>query len=144
MGRVIKRIDLLFDDRPLPLKNHPHKLSGDYAGLWKCHIDPDWLLIYDSTEKEIRLYRTGTHSIYLDKSECHFVKHSSGIFVNFGVVGQLCWVSGLYRRCLQWAEMVGFLYRIALHAAKEFRTSEFGSVKLSSTKTLFSSKSVIL
>jgi len=27
-----------------------------------CHIEPDWLLIYQSTETEIILIRTGSHS----------------------------------------------------------------------------------
>jgi mRNA interferase YafQ len=40
----------------------PHKLSGEYAGFWECHIEPDWLLIYDVTEKEVLLARTGTHA----------------------------------------------------------------------------------
>jgi len=65
-GKSAKRlqtvIDLLLEDLALPLRCRPHRLSGDYAGLWECHIEPDWLLIYDVTEKEIRLYRTGTHS----------------------------------------------------------------------------------
>ena len=39
----------------------PHKLSGEYAGLWECHIESNWLLIYDVTEKEVFLVRTGTH-----------------------------------------------------------------------------------
>jgi len=31
-------------------------------GIWECHIEPDWLLIYDVTPDEVRLIRTGTHS----------------------------------------------------------------------------------
>lgn len=23
----------------------PHILSGKYAGIWECHIKPDWLLL---------------------------------------------------------------------------------------------------
>jgi addiction module toxin, RelE/StbE family len=42
----------------------PHKLSGKYASLWECHIQPDWLLIWNINEKEklISLINTGTHS----------------------------------------------------------------------------------
>ncbi len=65
-GKAMKKfqavLDLLLEDKPLPLRCRPHKLSGIYAGLWECHIEPDWLLIYDVTETEIRLYRTGSHS----------------------------------------------------------------------------------
>ena len=44
--------------------NKPHRLKGKYSGLWECHIQPDWLLIWDQDEeiKLISLIRTGTHS----------------------------------------------------------------------------------
>ena len=65
-GKSMKKLqavlDFLLQDRPLPHRCRPHKLSGEYVGLWECHIEPDWLLIYDTTDLEIRLYRTGTHS----------------------------------------------------------------------------------
>jgi len=65
-GKPMKKLqailDLLLNDEPLPLRCHPHKLSGAYADLWECHIEPDWLLVYDLTATEVRLYRTGTHS----------------------------------------------------------------------------------
>ena len=31
-------------------------------GHRECHIEPDWLLIYQKTEIEIILVRTGSHS----------------------------------------------------------------------------------
>ena len=42
----------------------PHKLVGNYAGCWECHIKPDWLLIWkiDENSKLITLVATGTHS----------------------------------------------------------------------------------
>lgn len=48
----------------LPIKNKPHKLTGNYNGFWECHIQPDWLLIWQQNEsiKLITLVRTGTHS----------------------------------------------------------------------------------
>ena len=44
------------------LKEHP--LIGDYSGCLECHIEPDWLLIYqiDYIIKEVYFVRTGTHS----------------------------------------------------------------------------------
>ncbi len=49
---------------PLPLKNKPHKLSGNYKESWECHITPDWLLIWkiDEKNKILSLIRTGTHA----------------------------------------------------------------------------------
>jgi mRNA interferase YafQ len=37
----------LMNDRPLDSKHRDHDLSGDYAGVRECHVEPDWLLIYD-------------------------------------------------------------------------------------------------
>ncbi len=39
----------------------PHKLTGEWASYWECHIGFDWLLIYTVDAKEITLWRTGTH-----------------------------------------------------------------------------------
>jgi mRNA interferase YafQ len=43
---------------------YPHKLIGNYAGYWECHIQTDWLLVWeiDETAKLIKLIATGTHS----------------------------------------------------------------------------------
>lgn len=48
----------------IPIQYKPHKLKGDYAGFWECHIQSDWLLIWlqDDKNKLIELTRTGTHS----------------------------------------------------------------------------------
>ncbi|MEL6722716.1 MAG: type II toxin-antitoxin system YafQ family toxin [Pseudomonadota bacterium] len=55
-------ISLLAEDKDLPKRCRPHKLSGDYEDFWECHIEADWLLIYEYAENELRLRRTGTHS----------------------------------------------------------------------------------
>lgn len=56
----------LMNDRPLDQKHHDHDLSGEYEGARECHIEPDWLLIYDKTGPAetgiLKLIRTGTHS----------------------------------------------------------------------------------
>ena len=48
--------------KPLPLKNRNHKLKGNYANCWECHIEPDWLLIYQLNPDSLVLIRTGTHA----------------------------------------------------------------------------------
>jgi len=55
-------VALLCENKELPKRCKPHILSGNYSNYWECHIEPDWLLIYEFREKEIRLLRTGTHS----------------------------------------------------------------------------------
>lgn len=66
-----KNIDLLFEivDRlsegeVLEPKFKDHQLSGEYKGKRECHIEPDFLLIYEIIKKEIVLclVRVGSHS----------------------------------------------------------------------------------
>jgi mRNA interferase YafQ len=42
----------------------PHKLKGDYADNWECHIKPDLLIIWIQIESPtvIKLVRLGSHS----------------------------------------------------------------------------------
>ena len=42
----------------------PHKLLGKYVGYWECHIQPDWLLIWEVDEYRqcVILHYTGTYS----------------------------------------------------------------------------------
>ena len=42
----------------------PHKLHGKYAEYWECHIQSDWLLIWEVNEqgKSVILHYTGTHN----------------------------------------------------------------------------------
>lgn len=56
-------LELLMKDSPLPLKNRPHILTGVWKDFSECHIEPDWLLIYDLNDPQVvALHRTGTHS----------------------------------------------------------------------------------
>jgi len=55
-------IDKLAADQPLPARCRPYKLSGAYRGFWECHVEPDWLLIYDLPEGLVALAATGTHA----------------------------------------------------------------------------------
>lgn len=52
----------LISEEPLEPQYKDHKLIGNYKGRRECHIEPDWLLIYKTTAKEIIFERTGTHS----------------------------------------------------------------------------------
>lgn len=40
----------------------PHCLSGNWKPKWECHIQPNFLLIYEVSEKFLRLERCGSHS----------------------------------------------------------------------------------
>ena len=62
MSKLKKLMELLAEEEALDPKYRDHKLTGDYKAHRECHIEPDWLLIYQITETEIRFVRTGTHS----------------------------------------------------------------------------------
>lgn len=66
-----KNLDKLFDvverlanGEVLEAKYRDHDLSGDYKGCRECHIDPDWLLIYEIFDDVLVLLlnRVGSHS----------------------------------------------------------------------------------
>ena len=54
-------IECLRSHKELPPRARPHKLSGEYVGLWECHVENDWLLIYNLTADTLLLIRTGSH-----------------------------------------------------------------------------------
>lgn len=64
LSQLGKVIDLLAAGQPLPRKYKDHPLTGNYKGYRECHIQPDWLLIYQYHHESLYLYltRTGSHS----------------------------------------------------------------------------------
>ena len=71
MKKRRKNIDLLVDilDRlskgeTLPEFNKDHQLKGEWKDFRECHIEPDWLLIYEINDGilVLMLYRVGSHS----------------------------------------------------------------------------------
>ena len=64
-----KVIDDLLAGKDLEERHRDHALTGNYTGFRECHVQPDWLLIYAVSEKELVLTasRTGTHSDLFDE-----------------------------------------------------------------------------
>ena len=58
---VIEKLRL---DQPLEAKHRNHELTGNFKGVWECHIQPDWLLLYlkDNGVLVLTLVDTGTHN----------------------------------------------------------------------------------
>lgn len=54
---------------PLSAKYKDHSLVGNFIGFRECHIEPDWLLIYEKDDKNkvISYARTGTHADLFNK-----------------------------------------------------------------------------
>ena len=55
-------VEQLLRGEELAPRYRDHALIGQYKGTRECHITPDWLLIYEVTDTELILIRTGTHS----------------------------------------------------------------------------------
>jgi mRNA interferase YafQ len=63
MAKIHEIMQLLIDEKPLPPSCRDHALSGNFVGRRDCHIEPDWLLIYNKGKPGIIVFeRTGTHS----------------------------------------------------------------------------------
>jgi len=64
VGELRRIVNLLAARQPLPPKNRDHALHNNWEGFRECHIQPDWLLVYQIVESELilTLARTGTHS----------------------------------------------------------------------------------
>ena len=65
MSKLEAVIRLLAENGSLPPQYKPHILSGrGLAGYWECHIEPNWLLVWDQNDRELvlLLLDTGTHS----------------------------------------------------------------------------------
>jgi mRNA interferase YafQ len=59
-------IDTLARGDRLAPRLRPHRLQGEMRGLFECHVEPDWLLVWDENERQVILIRTGTHADLFD------------------------------------------------------------------------------
>jgi len=64
MSALAMLLRLLENGEPLPDKYKNHKLQNVFPETWDCHIQPDWLLLYeiDKGRKLVKLKRTGSHA----------------------------------------------------------------------------------
>jgi mRNA interferase YafQ len=62
MARLKEALAALACGEALALKYRDHVLVGQYKGTKECRLEPDWLLIYELTDGEVILVRTGSHS----------------------------------------------------------------------------------
>jgi mRNA interferase YafQ len=62
LSRLYAVVECLAKGEPLSVRHRPHPLKGAWKPKWDCHIEPDWLLIYEVTNDAVKLSRTGTHS----------------------------------------------------------------------------------
>ncbi len=64
LDKLREVIEKLANKIPLDAKYKDHELIGNYKGCRECHIEPDWLLIYQYFDDVLvlTLTRTGSHA----------------------------------------------------------------------------------
>ena len=70
LDKLFEVIDILANGGTLDAKYRDHSLKGKYKGTRECHIEADWLLVYEIRDDVLvlLLYRLGTHSELFNKS----------------------------------------------------------------------------
>lgn len=64
LDKLFLVIDKIANGEKLDEKYKDHELSGNYKGVRECHIEPDWLLMYEIVDDILVLVlnRVGSHS----------------------------------------------------------------------------------
>ncbi|MCF0111908.1 MAG: type II toxin-antitoxin system YafQ family toxin [Erysipelotrichaceae bacterium] len=64
LNALYEVIEALSDRILLESSYRNHRLNGEFGNYYECHIEPDWLLLYEISEEEaiLSLVRTGSHS----------------------------------------------------------------------------------
>lgn len=62
--KLFNVISTIAEGKKLDAKYRDHGLSGNYAGCRECHVEPDWLLVYELIDNVLvmMVYRISTHS----------------------------------------------------------------------------------
>lgn len=50
MNLIYEAMSILSNTGALPPQFFPHKLKGNHMGQWECHIQPDWLMIWEQSD----------------------------------------------------------------------------------------------
>jgi mRNA interferase YafQ len=61
LGQIMK---MIINEQPLPPERHNHPLQGEWKDSLECHIQGDWVLVYeiDDVARKVTFQRTGSHS----------------------------------------------------------------------------------
>jgi mRNA interferase YafQ len=64
LDKLFEVVNILAEGGTLDTRYRDHDLSGNYKGTRECHIETDWLLVYEIKDEVLvlMLYRLGTHS----------------------------------------------------------------------------------
>ena len=61
ISKLTDILNKLASGQPLPQKNDDHQLTGNLKDFRECHIEPDWLLMYQIHDEY--MYDNKTHKV---------------------------------------------------------------------------------
>ena len=64
LTKLLEVVEVLAEGGTLDPSYRDHELTGRFRGTRECHIEPDWLLVYEIRKKTLvlMLYRLGSHA----------------------------------------------------------------------------------
>jgi len=64
IDKLLEVMKMIIDEKTLPPERNNHPIHGKWEGAFDCHIQGDWVLIYeiDPAAHTVTFHRTGTHS----------------------------------------------------------------------------------
>jgi mRNA interferase YafQ len=64
INKLTEVMGLIINEQPLPSERYNHPPHGEWEGTLECHIQGDWVLIYeiDPAAHTVTFHRTGSHS----------------------------------------------------------------------------------
>ena len=65
-GKDITKLDAVLEKiitgQPLDARHKQHRLKGDWKSMLECHVEGNWVLVWESVGAEhVRFLRTGRH-----------------------------------------------------------------------------------
>jgi len=60
LSKLTVALDLLASGKPMPEKYRDHPLKGEMRGYRECHLESDWLLVYQIIQSKLVLLASGT------------------------------------------------------------------------------------
>jgi mRNA interferase YafQ len=63
-GKLREVMDMIINEQPLPPHYENHPLHGKWKDALECHVQGDWVLIYeiDNAARTVTFHHTGSHS----------------------------------------------------------------------------------
>lgn len=66
IAKLDRAMELLVDGKPLPLRYKDHPLQGEWQHVRDCHIEGDWILLY-----ELGREKNGAETILFHATDNH-------------------------------------------------------------------------